>query len=246
MSATAVAIVFAAGIASVLAAGMGVLPLYFFPAGTASLLGIANGVASGVMASVSLGLALEGSREGAPATGLGIGLGAALILVARAGSSRRPVGRAPAPRPAIRRATLVVAVIAAHSLAEGVAVGSAFAAGESFGLATAAAIAAHKTAEGLAIGLVLVPRGVRLTTAVAWSMAAALPQPIIAVPAFAFVEAFASVLPLVLGLAAGAMTAVVVLELLPEAFRQARRSTVLLAAGAAFVPTSVLQAALTS
>jgi zinc transporter ZupT len=60
------------------------------------------------------------------------------------------------------------------------------------------------------------------------------------------VEAFASLLPLVLGLAAGAMTAVVVLELLPEACRQTRISTVLLATGTAFVATTVLQIALTS
>jgi zinc transporter ZupT len=77
-------------------------------------------------------------------------------------------------------------------------------------------------------------------------MATALPQPLIAVPAFAFVEAFAAVLPLVLGLAAGAMGAVVLLQLLPDARRQAGASTVAAAAGAAFVATSILQAALTA
>jgi zinc transporter ZupT len=102
----------------------------------------------------------------------------------------------------------------------------------------ATAIAAHKTAEGFAVGLVLVTRGIRLT--------AALPLPLIAVPAFAFVEAFAAVLPLVLGLAAGAMGAVVLLQLLPDARRQAGASTVAAAAGAAFVATSILQAALTA
>jgi zinc transporter ZupT len=135
--------------------------------------------------------------------------------------------------------------MAAHSLAEGVAVGSSFAAGGSFGVVTAAAIVAHKSAEGFAIGLVLVPRGVGVGSAVGWSMATALPQPIIAVPAFLFVDAFASALPLVLGLAAGAMSAVVVLELLPEACRRARASTVALAAAGAFLVTSLLQASLT-
>jgi zinc transporter ZupT len=198
------------------------------------------------MASVSLGLVLEGTREGAVETGLGIGLGAALVLIAWAGSSRRFDAPGVVPPPAIRGAVLVVAVMTAHSLAEGVAVGSSFAAGGSLGLVTAVAIATHKSAEGFAIGLVLVSRGARLATAVAWSMFTALPQAIIAVPAFAFVEAFASVLPLVLGLAAGAMTAVVVLELLPEACRRARVSTVVLATGTAFIATTALQMTLTS
>jgi zinc transporter ZupT len=241
VSVTTATIVFAAGIASVLAAGFGNLPLYFLRAGSAPLLGGANAVAAGVMASVSLGLALEGTHESAVATGLGIALGAALVLAAWAGSARRVVGPTPVPGLATRGAVLVVAVMAAHSLAEGVAVGSSFGAGESLGVVTAVAIAAHKSAEGFAIGLVLVSGGAGLVTAVAWSMATALPLPIVAVPAFAFVEAFASVLPLFLGLAAGAMTAVVVLELLPEARRQAPISTVVLATGTAFVATTALQ-----
>jgi zinc transporter, ZIP family len=240
-----VAIVFAAGVASVLAAGLGALPLYVLRSGGGSLLGAANGVASGVMASVSVGLALEGIHERSSATALGIGLGVALILGARSLFPGRVVGPFAGPCPAARGAALVVAVMAAHSLAEGVAVGSSFAAGGSVGLVTAAAIVAHKSVEGFAIGLVLVPRGVGIASAVAWSMTTALPQPIIAVPAYLFVEAFASVLPLVLGLAAGAMSAVVVLELLPEACRRARVSTVAFAAAGAFVATSLLQASLT-
>jgi zinc transporter ZupT len=246
VSGVAVAVVLAAGAASVFAAGLGTLPLHLVRTGAASLLGGANGVAAGVMASVSLGLAIEGTHDGEVATGLGIGLGVALILAARTLTPRRLLEPTPVHDPATRSAVLVVAVLAAHSLAEGIAVGSSFGAGESRGVVTAAAIAAHKTAEGFAIGLVLVPRGVRLPTAVAWSMVTALPQPIIAVPAYAFVETFASVLPLVLGLAAGAMTAVVLLELLPEACRHARSSTVTLATVTAFIATSILQATLAS
>jgi zinc transporter, ZIP family len=246
VSATSAAIVFLAGVASVLAAGLGALPLHFLRGSGASLLGAANGAASGVMASVGVGLVVEGAREGAVMTGLGVVLGAGLILVARTVRVRRLVGSASGSRPTVQAAALVVGVMAAHSLAEGVAVGSSFAAGGSLGLVTAAAIAAHKTAEGFAVGLVLVSRGVRLATAAGWSMATALPQPLIAVPAYAFVETFAAVLPLVLGLAAGAMAAVVLLELLPGACRQARVSTVAVAAGTAFVATSLLQIALTT
>ena len=140
-----------------------------------------------------------------------------------------------------QRALLVVAVMAAHSLAEGIAVGSSFGAGNARGLATATALAAHKIAEGLAISLVLVPRGARLRTAAAWSIATALPEPLVAVPAFAVVEASASILPLVLGLAAGAMAAVVVAELLPEACAHARRRVVFTATAAALAAATALQ-----
>jgi ZIP family zinc transporter len=244
VSDASVGVVVAAGVASVCAAGVGALPLWFIREGSASLLGAANGVAAGVMVAISLGLAREGVSEGASATVLGIGLGAALILALRV-LLPEPRGPARASRTAIPGAALVVVVMGAHSFAEGIAVGSSFAAEASLGLVTATAIAAHKTAEGFAIGLVLVPHGVRVSAAAASSMASALPQPLIAVPAFVFAEEFTSVLPVVLGLAAGAMTAVALAELLAEAMRRARVSTVALAAGSAFVVTAVIQGALT-
>lgn len=246
MSASSVGAVLAAGMASVLAAGLGALPAAVVRARSESLLGAANGVAAGVMASVSVGLVVEGAHEGVAAAVLGLAAGVAVILVARRSIPRGLAEEVQLGSPLAGSAALVVAVLAAHSLAEGIAVGAAFAAGESLGVVTAVAIAAHKAAEGFAVGLVLTTRGVRVGRAAGWSMATALPQPLIAVPAFLFAEAFSSVLPLVLGLAAGAMSAVVVFELLPEARRRAPTSTVVLAAGGAFVVTGLLQATLAS
>ena len=54
-----------------------------------------------------------------------------------------------------------------------------------------------------------------------WSVFSSLPQPLMAVPAFAFVEAFGPLLPYGLGFAAGAMTWMVFAELLPDARREA-------------------------
>ena len=59
--------------------------------------------------------------------------------------------------------------------------------------------------EGLAISLVLVPRGATVRAAAGWSVFSSLPQPLLAVPAFLFVERFSAVLPAALGFAAGAM-----------------------------------------
>ena len=104
-----------------------------------------------------------------------------------------------------RTAVMIVAVMTVHSMAEGIGVGVAFGPGRSFGLLTALAIALHNIPEGLAISLVLVPRGVSVPRAAGWSVVTSLPQPLLAVPAFIFVEAFRGALPVGLGFAGGAM-----------------------------------------
>jgi zinc transporter, ZIP family len=50
---------------------------------------------------------------------------------------------------------------------------------------------------------VLVPRGVSWSRAAFWSVFSSLPQPLMAVPAFVFVETFKPLLPYGLGFAAG-------------------------------------------
>ena len=103
-----------------------------------------------------------------------------------------------------RKALLIVGVMTAHSVAEGVGVGASFGGGNTLGIVIAIAIAIHNIPEGLAISLVLVPRGVRVRTAALWSIFSSLPQPLLAVPAYLFVEAFTSILPAALGFAGGA------------------------------------------
>ncbi len=122
---------------------------------------------------------------------------------------------------AARAMVLIVVVMTVHSFAEGIGVGVSFGGGETFGLVIAFAIAVHNIPEGLAISLVLVPRGVTVGRAAAWSVFSSLPQPLMAVPAFLFVEAFEQLLPVGLAFAAGAMLWMVASELLPEALRGA-------------------------
>ena len=78
-------------------------------------------------------------------------------------------------------------------------------------------IAIHNIPEGLAISLVLVPRGTSVRAAAGWSIFSSLPQPLLAVPAYLFVEKFKPILPAGLGFAAGAMVWLVVSELIPDA-----------------------------
>jgi zinc transporter ZupT len=140
-----------------------------------------------------------------------------------------------------RKAFLIVAVMTAHSFAEGVGVGVSF--GGSGELATfiTAAIAVHNIPEGLAIALVLVPRGASVLSAALWSIFSSLPQPLMAVPSYVFVEAFEPFLPVGFGIAAGAMIWMVFAELIPDANKHASSSAVGTAVTLAFAAMLAFQ-----
>ena len=63
-------------------------------------------------------------------------------------------------------------------------------------------------------------------SAAGWSVFSSLPQPALAVPAFVFVTLFEPLLPIGLGLAAGAMIWMALAELLPDALKQASPATI--------------------
>jgi len=229
---TALAVTLAA-LGTALATGLGAIPFLFFRHPDRRWLGLANALASGFMIGASVGLALEGADYGTERMLLGLAAGALFMAL-----TGRFLGRGREREPhlgALRgadalRALLIVGVMTVHSFSEGVGVGVAFGAGETFGALIAVAIAVHNIPEGLAISLVLVPRGVSVWRAAGWSIFSSLPQPLMALPAFLFVETFEPFLPVGLGFAAGAMLWLVVTELLPEALREARLATVALTA----------------
>lgn len=64
--------------------------------------------------------------------------------------------------------------------------------------------------------------------AVLWAIFSSLPQPVMAVPAFLFVNSFVAMLPLGLGFAAGAMLAMVFSEMIHDARRHASTTDVVL------------------
>lgn len=83
------------------------------------------------------------------------------------------------------------------------------------------AIGLHNIPEGLAVSTVLVARGISPRSALLWTLFTAMPQPLVAVPSFLFVDAFRVLLPLALGFAAGCMVWMVFAELLPDALADA-------------------------
>jgi zinc transporter ZupT len=131
-----------------------------------------------------------------------------------------------------------------HSFTEGIGIGVSFGSDEAFGIVIALAIAIHNIPEGLAISLVLVPRGVSVGRAGAWSIFSSLPQPLMAVPAFIFVEAFKPLLPVGLGFAAGAMLWMAAAELVPEALEVAPAPSVIVVGVGSAAAMIALQAVL--
>jgi ZIP family zinc transporter len=221
------AFVFAAALATALATGLGAAPFLLVPRLARSWVGIANAGAGGCMLAASGLLFYEGGRESPAQTAGGALVGAVFVAVAaRRLAVRRDVHFAALAGVDARKALLLIGVMTVHSVAEGVGVGVSFGGGESLGLVTALAIAVHNIPEGLAISLVLIPRGVRVLRAAGWSIFSSLPQPLLALPAFAFVAAFDGLLPAGLGFAGGAMIWMVAVEIVPDALRTSSRRAV--------------------
>ena len=223
---TAAAVFFTA-LATALATGLGALPFLFKRGDAGRRLGSANAVASGVMLGASASLLLEGLDRSGGQTAVGVFAGAVFVALAyRVVGDRNELHLGTLRGADGRKALMVVGVMTAHSAAEGIGIGAAFGDTNTFGLLIAAAIAIQNIPEGLAISLVLVPRGTPVRKAAGWSIFSSLPQPLLAVPAFLFVEQFSAVLPAALGFAAGAMVWMVGRELLPDAWSQGPRRAV--------------------
>lgn len=220
--------VFLYAMITAVATGLGALPFFLIKDLTRSWLGISNAVASGLMLAASFGLIYEGINHDLWFTFYGIIIGLVFILI-----SQKIINKYD-DRFAIKNISkvdsakmlLIIGIMTLHSFTEGVSVGVSFSGGIDLGIFITTAIAVHNIPEGLAISLVLVPRGSSPVKAMGWSIFSSLPQPLMAVPAFIFVEIFRQYLPMGLGFAGGAMIWMVFAELIPDALEESKTSTV--------------------
>ena len=222
MQVTAPAQVFLFALLTAVATGLGAFPFIFVKNLTRRWLGASKAVAAGLMLAASFGLLYEGVDYGLGRTLMGALTGLVFIVLVRRLLQRdeHPAVFAQMNDLDARKALLIVGVMTMHSFTEGVGVGVSFGGGLALGLFITLAIAVHNIPEGLAISLVLVPRGVAWSRAALWSVFSSLPQPLMAVPAFVFVETFRPLLPFGLGFAAGAMIWMVFSELIPDALEE--------------------------
>ncbi len=242
-----VALVFGYGLVTALATGLGALPFAFVRSVSGRTVGYLNALASGLMLGASFGLLAEGSRFGGWPTFIGANLGVLFILLTnrylREHHFRPPDGDAAtgASPDGLRRMILIVTVMTVHSFAEGVAIGTSFGGGMTLAVFITVAIAVHNIPEGVAISAVLRSQGVGVWRCAGWSILSSLPQPLMAVPAYLFVETFAPALPYGIGFAAGAMVFMVLDELLPEAYEEGARPSIALLVSITLVPMLLFQ-----
>jgi zinc transporter ZupT len=202
-----------------LATGLGALPLYFKEKAQ-DWLGTGQVIAAALMAMASVQLLWATQDFPIWMSAGGVVAGILFILLAD-----KFMGRFPALEDLIqshdwraaRQSFLIIFVMTVHSAAEGVGVGVSFGGGEDLGALISITIALHNIPEGLAIALIAVPNGMSVPKAALWSIISSLPQPLIGIFAWMFSTAFAPLLPIGMGFAAGAMGWMVVRELLPEA-----------------------------
>jgi zinc transporter, ZIP family len=196
------------------------VPVFLLGSRAAALAPTLLGFASGVMGVAAVaGLLIPVSEEGSTGElAAGLAVGVAFLLLARRlfGHDTGFMGRT---GPGARTSALVFLVLLVHSLPEGLAVGAAFASDRAgLSLFVILAIAIQNVPEGTSVAIPMAEagfgRGRQFWTAVATSA----PQPVGAVVAYLAVEEVTGLLPLSFAFAAGAMLALIVVEMLPQAY----------------------------
>jgi ZIP family zinc transporter len=221
-----VVVLLLAACGTALATGLGAVPVFFLGKHAAQLTPSLLGFAAGVMAIAAIaGLLIPASEEGSAAVvvaGLVVGLGFLLLVRRRLDVDAGFMGRS---GPGARTSALVFVVLFVHSLPEGLAVGTAFASDRAgLSLFVILAIAIQNIPEGTSVAIPMAEagfsRGRQFWTAVGTSA----PQPVGALIAFVAVEEVSGLLPFSFAFAAGAMLALIAVEMLPQAFSGAQRA----------------------
>lgn len=209
--------------ATVLATGIGALPVIALGASRArAAQGLLNGFAAGVMAiAATVGLLKPAAEQGDTVTVVAAAAAGAVALaisrVALRGHARHNGGSE-----AGARSLLVIGVLFAHSLPEGFAIGSAFASSQAgLGAFVIAAIAIQNVPEGTATAAAMQPAGYGASKQFWGAVLTSVPQVPGALLAWLAVEQVQGLLALSFALAGGAMLALVVVDLLPDAWRHA-------------------------
>jgi zinc transporter ZupT len=123
-------------------------------------------------------------------------------------------------------------VLLVHSAPEGLAMGTAYASDTAgLGLFVILAIALQNVPEGTSTAIPMAAAGFSRKQQFWAAVLTSAPQPVMAVLAYVLVEEVASLLPVSFAFAAGAMLALVVFELLPQAFGAGRPQGALLGIG---------------
>jgi zinc transporter, ZIP family len=217
-------VLFLAACGTMLATGLGAVPVWLLGTRAAALTPFLLGVAAGVMGVASIvGLLLPAAEEGSVIDVLaGLAVGGVLLGLVRSQLDHEAVfmGRS---GPGARTSALVFAVLFVHSLPEGLAIGTAFASDrEGLSLFVILAIAIQNVPEGTSVAIPMEATGYGRARQFWAAVGTSAPQPVGAVIAYLAVEQVNALLPFSFAFAAGAMLSLIFVELLPEAYKERR------------------------
>lgn len=211
---------FLAASATALATGLGAIPVFLFGQRTErftpSLLGFAGGVMAVAALSGLLVPAFEEGGDGLVIAGLAVGVIFLVGATRYLGADVTFMGRS---GPGARASALVFLVLFIHSLPEGFAVGTAFASDRAgLSLFVIVAIAIQNVPEGTSVAIPMQEAGFGAARQFWAAVATSAPQPVGALIAFFAVEEVNGLLPFSFAFAAGAMLALIAVEILPRAY----------------------------
>jgi ZIP family zinc transporter len=218
MDRTLVVLLFASLSAATAVLGAG--PFAFGQRLPQSRIGFANAVASGMMLGAAYGLLVAGFARGLLAVACGAVLGIVFVAWTHSASGTEELDLNKLEGGSEAYGYQVLLVNSLHSASEGVAIGAAMAVSQPFGIFMALAIAVHNVPEATVLCAILTGRGVRVSSAAGLAVAANVSQVLLAIVAYAIVQAAPGTLPWALGFAMGALVQLVMSELLPESYRQ--------------------------
>ncbi len=233
-----------AACATTLATGLGAVPVFLLGARAERMAPFLLGFAAGVMGVAAVaGLLIPAGEEGSGVevvAGLAVGVAFLIVAERRLKPETGFMGRSGA---SAHTSALVFLVLFVHSLPEGLAIGSAFASDRAgLSLFVILAIAIQNIPEGTSVAIPMAAAGFGRRRQFWAAVATSVPQPVGALLAYLAVEQVQGLLPLSFAFAAGAMLALIVVEMLPQAYGAAARlqpSTGILGGAALMLALSV-------
>jgi ZIP family zinc transporter len=215
-----VVVLLLAACGTALATGLGAIPVFLLGHRAAQLTPLLLGFAAGVMGVASIaGLLIPATEEGSTLAvlgGLAVGAGLLGVVRSRLDPHATFMGRS---GPGASTSALVFFVLFVHSLPEGFAIGTAFASDRAgLSLFVILAIAIQNIPEGTSVAIPMAAAGFSRTRQFWAAVGTSAPQPVGALVAFLLVEQIQSLLAFSFAFAAGAMLALIAVELLPKAY----------------------------